>query len=169
MGGAHKSGSTIRTWPDRFPGRDDQPGVTSDIHVLGIRAGSTGWVALQDVVVLAPTGRPRRRIRSPCRAWTPAGTPWRLGLLAIRACLEASLRYASPKCLCREIGRFQLVQQKIARMAASYDAACCARWLAKTKGYATARNSSAKWFKTDASFEAASRQSDPRRLRQATI
>jgi alkylation response protein AidB-like acyl-CoA dehydrogenase len=60
----------------------------------------------------------------------------------------------------REIGHFQLVQQKIARMVQSYEIARLlylrAGWL-KNQGETNTRETSlAKWFATDASFEAAS-------------
>jgi alkylation response protein AidB-like acyl-CoA dehydrogenase len=79
----------------------------------------------------------------------------------IRACLEASVRYAKDRqAFGREIGRFQLVQQKIARMVQSYEAARLlylrAGWM-KNQGMRNTRETSlAKWFATDdASFEAA--------------
>jgi alkylation response protein AidB-like acyl-CoA dehydrogenase len=78
----------------------------------------------------------------------------------IRACLEASVRYAHERrAFDREIGRFQLVQQKIAKMVQSYDAARLlylrAGWM-KNRGQRNSRETSlAKWFATDASVEAA--------------
>jgi alkylation response protein AidB-like acyl-CoA dehydrogenase len=78
----------------------------------------------------------------------------------IRACLEASVRYAHErKAFGREIARFQLIQQKIARMVQFYDAARLlylrAGWM-KNQGMRNTRETSlAKWFATDASFEAA--------------
>jgi alkylation response protein AidB-like acyl-CoA dehydrogenase len=79
----------------------------------------------------------------------------------IRACLDESVAYAHERrAFQREIGHFQLVQQKIARMLQSYDAARLlylrAGWL-KNQGLPNTRETSlAKWFATDASFEAAS-------------
>jgi glutaryl-CoA dehydrogenase (non-decarboxylating) len=60
----------------------------------------------------------------------------------------------------REIGKFQLIQQKIAVMVQSYEAARLlylrAGWM-KNQGKRNTRETSlAKWFATDASFEAAS-------------
>ncbi|MCK4978325.1 MAG: hypothetical protein KAS36_15420, partial [Anaerolineales bacterium] len=59
----------------------------------------------------------------------------------------------------REIGKFQLVQQKIAHMVQFYDAARLlylrAGWM-KNEGMRNTRETSvAKWFATDTSFEAA--------------
>jgi len=144
----------------------DREGVTSgDIHgKLGVRAGSTGWIALQDVRIpvenrLGEEGE-GFKIAMSCldggRYTVAAGAT---GL--IRACLEASLGYAHERnAFEREIGKFQLVQQKIAQMVQAYDAARLlylrAGWL-KNQGVRNTRETSlAKWFATDASFQAAS-------------
>lgn len=142
------------------------PGVTSgDIHgKLGVRAGSTGWLAFQDVRVPVENRIGEEgegfKIAMSCldngRYTVGAGA---VGL--IRASLEASVRYAMErKAFGREIGRFQLVQQKIARMVQSYEAGRLlylrAGWM-KNQGMRNTRETSlAKWFATDASFEAAS-------------
>lgn len=144
----------------------DRPGVsTGDIHgKLGVRAGSTGWIALQDVRIplenrIGEEGE-GFKIAMSCldngRYTVAAGAT---GL--IRACLEASVRYSKErKAFERELGRFQLIQQKIARMVQFYDAARLlylrAGWL-KNQGLRNTRETSlAKWYATDASFEAAS-------------
>jgi glutaryl-CoA dehydrogenase (non-decarboxylating) len=78
----------------------------------------------------------------------------------IRASLEASIRYAKERrAFGREIARMQLVQQKIAKMVQSYEMARLlylrAGWM-KNQGLRNTRETSlAKWFATDASFEAA--------------
>jgi glutaryl-CoA dehydrogenase (non-decarboxylating) len=144
----------------------DRPGVTSgDIHgKLGMRAGSTGWINFQDVCVPADqrVGEEGEgfKIAMSCldngRYTVAAGAT---GL--IRACLEASVRYANDrKAFGREIGKFQLMQQKIAKMVQSYEMARLlylrAGWM-KNQGVRNTRETSlAKWFATDASFEAAS-------------
>jgi glutaryl-CoA dehydrogenase (non-decarboxylating) len=100
----------------------DSPGVTrGDLHgKLGVRAGSTGWLAFNDVgvPVVNRIGEEGEgfKIAMSCldngRYTVAAGAT---GL--IRACLEASLKYAQErKAFGREIGRFQLIQQKIADM-----------------------------------------------------
>lgn len=144
----------------------DQPGVTTgDIHgKLGVRAGSTGWVNCQDVRVpvrqrLGEEGE-GFKIAMSCldngRYTVASGAT---GL--IRASMEASVRYAKERqAFGRPIANFQLVQQKIAKMAKAYEAARLlyfqAGWL-KNKGIRNTRQTSiAKWFATDASFEAAS-------------
>jgi alkylation response protein AidB-like acyl-CoA dehydrogenase len=142
------------------------PGVTAgDIHgKLGVRAGSTGWLAFQDVRVPAQDRIGEEgegfKIAMSCldngRYTVAAGA---VGL--IRASLEASVRYANDrKAFGREIGKFQLVQQKIARMVQSYEAKRLlylrAGWM-KNQGLRNTRETSlAKWYATDASFEAAS-------------
>jgi glutaryl-CoA dehydrogenase (non-decarboxylating) len=143
----------------------DSPGITTgDIHgKLGVRAGSTGWIAFQDVRVpvenrLGEEGE-GFKIAMSCldngRYTVAAGAT---GL--IRACLEASLKYANERrAFGREIGKFQLVQQKIAVMVQSYEAARLmylrAGWM-KNKGIRNTRETSlAKWLATDASFQAA--------------
>jgi glutaryl-CoA dehydrogenase (non-decarboxylating) len=144
----------------------DRAGVSrGDLHgKLGVRAGSTGWINFQDVHV--PLGNrvgeegEGFKIAMSCldngRYTVAAGAT---GL--IRACLEASLRYSSErKAFGKEIARFQLVQQKIARMVQSYESARLlylkAGWM-KNQGRRNSRETSlAKWYATDASFEAAS-------------
>jgi len=144
----------------------DRPGVTrGDLHgKLGMRAGSTGWTSFQDVRVpidhLIGEEGEGFKIAMSCldngRYTVAAGAT---GL--IRASLEASIRYAKDrKAFGREIARFQLVQQKIAKMVQSYEMARLlylrAGWM-KNQGMRNTRETSlAKWFATDASFEAAS-------------
>jgi len=144
----------------------NRPGVSrGDLHgKLGVRAGSTGWIAFQDVRVPAGDRIGEEgegfKIAMTCldngRYTVAAGAT---GL--IRACLEASVKYARQRqAFGREIGKFQLVQQKIARMVQFYDAARLlflrAGWM-KNQGLRNTRETSlAKWFATDASFEAAS-------------
>jgi alkylation response protein AidB-like acyl-CoA dehydrogenase len=79
----------------------------------------------------------------------------------IRACLEASVRYANErKAFGRTIAGFQLIQEKIARMSQAYETARLlylrAGWM-KNQGLRNTRETSlAKWHATDASFQAAS-------------
>ncbi len=144
----------------------DRPGVSSgDIHgKLGVRAGSTGWIACQDVRVplenrIGEEGE-GFKIAMSCldngRYTVAAGAT---GL--IRACLDASVRYAKERqAFGREIAKFQLIQQKISTMVQFYDAARLlylrAGWM-KNQGLRNTRETSlAKWYATDASFQAAS-------------
>ena len=144
----------------------DSPGVSrGDIHgKLGVRAGSTGWLSFQDVSVPVENRIGEEgegfKIAMSCldngRYTVAAGAT---GL--IRACLEASVKYANERtAFGPEIGKFQLIQQKIARMVQSYDAARLlylrAGWMKNLGMRNTRETSLAKWFATDASFEAAS-------------
>ena len=139
--------------------------TTGDIHgKLGVRAGSTGWISLDDVAVpvenrLGEEGE-GFKIAMSCldggRYTVAAGAT---GL--IRASLEASVRYAHDRhTFGREIGEHQLVQQLIAFMQRDYDMARLlylrAGWL-KNEGVRNTRETGlAKWFATEASFAAAS-------------
>jgi glutaryl-CoA dehydrogenase (non-decarboxylating) len=143
----------------------DMPGVTTgDIHgKLGVRAGSTGWVSMNDVEVpvanrLGEEGE-GFYIAMSCldngRYTVASGA---VGL--IRACLEDSIKYAlERKTFGKEIAKHQLVQQKIAYMQQWYDASKLlvmkAGWM-KNQGMRNTRETSmAKWFATDASVKAA--------------
>jgi alkylation response protein AidB-like acyl-CoA dehydrogenase len=144
----------------------DRPGVTTgDLHgKLGMRAGSTGWINFQDVCVPANQRIGEEgegfKIAMSCldngRYTVAAGAT---GL--IRASLEASIKYSKDrKAFGREIAKFQLVQQKIAKMVQSYEMARLlylrAGWM-KNQGLRNTRETSlAKWFATDESFSAAS-------------
>ncbi len=142
------------------------PGVrTGTIHgKLGVRAGNTGWIALQDAQVPV-----ENRLGEEGEGFTIAMTALDNGRYTvaagatglIRACLEASVKYANERyTFGQRIGEHQLVQEMIARMAQSYEAARLlylqAGWL-KNQGIRNTRQTSvAKWFATDASFQAAS-------------
>jgi alkylation response protein AidB-like acyl-CoA dehydrogenase len=144
----------------------DRPGVTTgDLHgKLGMRAGSTGWINFQDVRIPADhrIGEEGEgfKIAMSCldngRYTVASGAT---GL--IRASLEASIKYSKErKAFGKEISKFQLVQQKIARMVQSYEMARLlylrAGWM-KNQGLRNTRETSlAKWFATDESFSAAS-------------
>ena len=144
----------------------DRPGVSrGDIHgKLGVRAGSTGWISLQDVKLPQ-----RNRVGEDGEGFKIAMSALDNGRYTvaagatglIRACMEASIEYARQReAFGRPIARMQLVQQKIAHMVQSYDAARLlylhAGWL-KNMGIRNSRETSmAKWYATDASFEAAS-------------
>lgn len=141
------------------------PGLeTGTIHgKLGVRAGNTGFISMTDVPVPAENVLGRLdegfRIAMSCldngRYTVAAGAT---GL--IRACLEASVKYANERhTFGVPIGKHQLIQQMIAHMALKYDAARLlylrAGWL-KNQGIRNTRETSlAKWFATQSSFESA--------------
>lgn len=141
------------------------PGVrTGTIHgKLGVRAGNTGWIVLQDAEVPV-----ENRLGEEGEGFTIAMTALDNGRYTvaagatglIRACLEASVKYANERTTFgQRIGEHQLVQEMIAKMAQSYEAARLlylqAGWL-KNQGIRNTRQTSlAKWFATDASVQAA--------------
>jgi alkylation response protein AidB-like acyl-CoA dehydrogenase len=170
---AHNALIVARTNPDAEPHQGlsaflvelDRPGIkTGDIHgKLGVRAGSTGWISMTDVRVPAANllGEEGEgfKIAMSCldngRYTVGAGAT---GL--IRASLEASVKYCHErKAFGREIGQFQLVQQKIAHMARDYEMSRLlylrSGWMKNMGLRNTKETSLTKWFATDASFEAA--------------
>ena len=139
--------------------------TTGDIHgKLGVRAGSTGWISMDDVQVpvedrLGEEGE-GFKIAMSCldngRYTVAAGAT---GL--IRACLEASAKYARERqTFGKEIGQHQLIQQMVAFMKRDYEIArllCLeAGWLKNEGRRNTRQTSMVKWFATEASFAAAS-------------
>ncbi len=143
------------------------PGVaTTTIHdKLGVRAVNTGEIFLQDVHVpienrLGEEGE-GFKIAMSCldngRFTVAAGS---VGL--IQACIEEAVSYArTRKAFEKEIGRFQLIQEHLAYMQASYDAAQLlvykVAWM-KNKGIRNTRETSmAKWFATTHALDAANR------------
>jgi glutaryl-CoA dehydrogenase (non-decarboxylating) len=143
----------------------DMKGVTTgDIHgKLGVRAGSTGWVNMENVEVPAENRLGEEGegfyIAMSCldngRYTVASGA---VGL--IRACLEDSLKYAHEReTFGKTIGKHQLVQQKLAYMQQWYDAGLLlvmrSGWM-KNQGQRNTRETSmAKWFATDMSVQAA--------------
>jgi alkylation response protein AidB-like acyl-CoA dehydrogenase len=141
------------------------PGVrTGTIHgKLGVRAGNTGWIALEDAEVPV-----ENRLGEEGEGFTIAMTALDNGRYTvaagatglIRASLEASVKYANERyTFGQRIGEHQLVQEMIAKMAQSYEAARLlymqAGWL-KNQGRRNTRETSvAKWYATDASVLAA--------------
>ncbi len=131
---------------------------------LGIRAGSTGWLACDQVFVpednrLGQEGEGFRIAMASLDAGRYTVAAGSAGL--IRACLDASVRYAGERqAFGRPIADLQLIQQKIARMAQAYEVARLlylqAGWM-KNQGIRNTRQTSmAKWYATDAAFDAAS-------------
>jgi len=141
----------------------DRPGITKgEIHgKLGSRAGSTGWVNCQDVrvpisnmigeegegfkIAMSCLDNGRYTVGSGC-----------VGVM--RASLDASVKYANERrAFGAEIGKLQLVQQKIARMTADYEIGRMmylkVGWL-KNNGVRNTRETSLlKWFATEAAFK----------------
>jgi len=141
------------------------PGVTTGSikGKLGVRAGNTGWIALQDVEVpeenLLGNEGEGFKIAMACldggRYTVAAGST---GL--IRACMDACKEYASTrKTFDKSIGHHQLVKEMFADMVYGYEAGKLlwlkAGWL-RNKGIRASRETSlAKWFCTDQADKAA--------------
>ena len=144
---------------------NDMPGLTTgDIHgKLGVRAGSTGWIAMQDVEVpvenrLGEEGEGFKIAMSALDNGRYTVASGATGL--IRACLEDSLKYSvERKTGGKPIAEHQLIKQKIAFMQQWYDAASLLCWRAgwlKNQGARNTRETSvAKWYATDHSVQAA--------------
>jgi len=142
------------------------PGVSTKAikGKLGIRAGNTGEVFLEEVRVpaenmLGDEGEGFKIAMSALdngRFTVAAGA---CGL--INASLEASVKYCHErKTFGKEIGKHQLVQQMIAKMSSNLEISRLlvyrAGWL-KNEGKRNTRETSlAKWIACDAAFEAAS-------------
>lgn len=138
--------------------------TTGDLHgKLGVRAGSTGWVNCSDVRVpkanrIGEEGEGFRIAMSALDNGRYTVGSGAAGL--IRAALEASVKYAKErKAFGKEIGKHQLIQQKIAYMVQRYEIARLlylrAGWMKNIGARNTRETSLAKWYATDASFEAA--------------
>ncbi len=169
---AHHFLVVAKTDPDKghrgmsaFIVTSDMAGVTTgDIHgKLGVRAGSTGWVKMEDVEVPAENllGLEGEgfKIAMSCldngRYTVGAGAT---GL--IRACLEDSVKYAQERSTFgKPIAEHQLVKQKIAFMRQWYDAASMLMYkvgMMKNMGIRNTRETSLfKWYATDHSVQAA--------------
>jgi glutaryl-CoA dehydrogenase (non-decarboxylating) len=142
------------------------PGVeTGTIHgKMGIRAGNTGFVSLQDVRVPEGNllGREGEGFKIAMSALDGGRFTVACGAVGLtQACIDASIRYANERhTFGVPIGQHQLVQQMIAHMVQRVEAGrlLCLRagWM-KNQGLRNTRETSmAKWFACDASFEAAS-------------
>lgn len=144
--------------------RDMKGLTTGDIHgKLGVRAGSTGWFAMENVEVPVENRIGEEGegfyIAMSCldngRYTVGAGA---VGL--IRACLEDSIKYCHERTTFgKEIGKHQLVQQKIAYMQQWYDAGRLlifkSGWMKNMGQRNTRETSMAKWYTTDMSVQAA--------------
>jgi alkylation response protein AidB-like acyl-CoA dehydrogenase len=143
----------------------DMPGVTTgDIHgKLGVRAGSTGWIAMQDVRVPAENriGHEGEGFKIAMSALDNGRYTVASGAAGlIRASLEESIKYAKERTTFgKPIAEHQLIKQKIAHMSLWYETARLlylrAGWM-KNQGLRNTRETSqAKWYATDHSVQAA--------------
>jgi len=143
----------------------DMRGVrTGTIHgKLGIRAGNTGSIVMDEVRVpaenlLAQEGEGFRIAMFALDQGRYTVAAGAAGL--IRACLDASVKYAKERTTFgKPIGEHQLVKEMIARMARDYEVSRLlylrAGWM-KNQGLRNTRETSlAKWYATVASEQAA--------------
>jgi alkylation response protein AidB-like acyl-CoA dehydrogenase len=141
------------------------PGITrGDLHgKLGVRAGVTGWISFQDVLVPAENriGQEGEGFKITMSAFDHGRYTVASGATGIiRACLETSIQYATTRqTFGQPISEHQLIQEKIARMSQDYE---IARLLYLQSGWSqnqgkrvTLQTSYAKKFATEASFSAA--------------
>lgn len=141
------------------------PGVrTASLHgKLGVRAGNTGSIALENVRVpvenrLGAEGEGFKIAMSALDKGRYTVAAGAVGTIV--ACLEASVQYANARQAFGEpIGRKQLVQQMIARMAQARDIGRLlyyqVGWLMNQARRTTRESSLAKWTNCDAAFQAA--------------
>ena len=141
------------------------PGVTTRgfKDKLGIRAGNTGEVILEDVRVPAENrlGEEGEGFKIAMSALDNGRFTVAAGAVGLtEACIEASVKYAKEReTFGKPIGRHQLVQQMIAKMVAGYEASRLlvyrVGWM-KNQGMRNTREVSlAKWFACDVAFQAA--------------
>ncbi|MEJ7749190.1 MAG: acyl-CoA dehydrogenase family protein [Candidatus Limnocylindrales bacterium] len=137
---------------------------TGTLHgKLGIRAGNTGLINLDDVTVSA-----EHRIGEEGEGFLIAMSAIDQGRFTVaagavglaQACLDASIAYAHERqTFGQEIGQHQLVKQLIAKMAAGTDVGRLLVWRAgwlKNQGVRNTRETSlAKWHATEHAVQAA--------------
>jgi len=140
-------------------------GVTrGDIHgKLGVRAGVTGWINFQDVRVPVANriGEEGEGFKITMSAFDHGRYTVASGATGIiRACLEASVKYAKTRTTFGEpIAEHQLIQEKIAKMSQDYEIARLLNlqsgWMQNMGKRCTRETSFAKKYATEASFSAA--------------
>src|SRR3954452_4750429 len=137
---------------------------TSTIHgKLGVRAGNTGELIFQEVPVPAAN-----RVGEEGEGFQIAMSALDWGRFTVgtgavglaQACLDASVKYAHDRqAFGREIGKFQLVQQMIAKMVVGIETSrlLCYRvgWMKNYGMYTTRETSLAKWHACNVAFESA--------------
>ncbi len=144
-----------RTWP----------GVTTadTEHKLGVWAGSTGELFFENVEIPAENmlGEEGQGFEIAMHSLDQGRFTVAAGAVGvIRACLERSTAYAREReTFGQEIGRYQLVQDMIAKMVLGYETSKLlvlqAAWM-KDQGKRNTRETGlAKWHATESAFEAA--------------
>jgi len=132
-------------------------------HKLGVWAGSTGELFFNDVQVPAENlvGAEGEGFKIAMHSLDQGRFTVAAGAVGvIRACLEASVKYANErKTFGQEIGKYQFVQDMIADMVLGYETSRLLVLQAahlKNKGVRNTRETSlAKWHATESAFKAA--------------
>ncbi|NOX61227.1 MAG: butyryl-CoA dehydrogenase [Chloroflexi bacterium] len=131
---------------------------------MGVWASNTGWINMDDVRVPKENriGEEGEGFKVAMSALDNARMTVAAGAAGtIRAVMELSIKYAHERqTFGQPIANYQLVQQMIAKMALNYDIATMlwqrSAWL-KNQGVRNTRETSqAKWFATEAAWQAAS-------------
>jgi glutaryl-CoA dehydrogenase (non-decarboxylating) len=140
-------------------------GVTASTyeHKLGVWAGDTGSLFFQDVVLPADRliGEEGAGFKIAMYSLDHGRFTVAAGAVGvIRACLEASVKYANEReTMNQPIGKHQFVQDFIAQMVADYETSRLLVWKAawaKNAGVRNTRETSlAKWIATEGAFRAA--------------
>jgi glutaryl-CoA dehydrogenase (non-decarboxylating) len=137
---------------------------TGDLHgKLGVRAGATGWISFTDVKVPADNrlGEEGEGFKITMSGFDHGRYTVASGATGIiRACLEASVKYANTRhTFGKPIAEYQLIQEKIAKMSQDYEIARLlyyqVGWLKNQGVRCTRETSIAKKFASQASFSAA--------------
>lgn len=144
--------------------KNDEGVTTTDYaHKLGVWAGSTGSIFLSDVRLPADrlVGEEGQGFKIAMYSLDHGRFTVAAGAVGvIRACLEASTRYANEReTMGQPIGKHQFVQDFIAQMVADYETSRLLVWKAawaKNAGVRNTRETSlAKWIATEAAFRSA--------------
>ena len=144
----------------------NSPGIKrGDLHgKLGVRAGATGWINFQDVLVPLENriGQEGEGFKITMAGFDHGRYTVASGATGIiRAARDASVKYATQrKTFGKAIAEHQLIQQKVAQMAQDYEIARLlylkVGWMKNAGQRCTRETSYAKKFATEASFNAAS-------------
>src|SRR3954451_24834202 len=132
-------------------------------HKLGIWAGSTGELFFENVEVPAENlvGKEGQGFEIAMYGLDQGRFTVAAGACGVvRACLERSVEYARErKTFGQEIGRYQFVQDMIAKMVLGYETSKLlvmqAAWMKNEGRRSTRETSLAKWHATESAFEAA--------------
>ncbi|MCW2949651.1 MAG: acyl-CoA dehydrogenase domain protein [Thermoleophilia bacterium] len=144
--------------------KNDEGIATSDYpHKLGVWAGSTGSIFFSDTVLPADrlVGAEGDGFKIAMYSLDHGRFTVAAGAVGvIRACLEASTKYANEReTMGQRIGEHQFVQDFIAQMVADYETSRLLVWKAawaKNRGVRNTKETSlAKWIATEAAFRAA--------------